>query len=60
MNEICVIHSRLNKLRVERAIVDTLLGNRDTGYLYHLLGDIDSEIKDLENDLTKMKAIKNE
>lgn len=60
MNEICVIHSRLNKLKVDRDVINNLLGNNDTSYLYHLLGNIDSEIRDLENHLTKMKAIKND
>ena len=54
MNDICIIHSRLNKLKVDRVVVNTLLGNNDTGYLYHLLGNIDSEIRDLENHLTKV------
>lgn len=32
-----------------RFVVDNMLGNSDSGYLYHLLGDIDSKLADIQN-----------
>lgn len=32
-----------------RFVVDNMLGNRDSGYLYYLLGEIDSKLADIEN-----------